>query len=77
MGISQVVEEASSQSLLPSDLPLPERVKQWIALFFAFEKPDIKEFEEVLNQKKRSSFVNVDMWHFQGQGRILYISYWY
>ena len=56
MGISQVVEEASSQSLLPSDLPLPERVKQWIALFFAFEKPEIKDSEEVLKQNMSIKF---------------------
>lgn len=50
---SQVVEEAFSQSLFPYDLPLSERVKHWIAMFSELEKPEIKAFEEVLNQKKR------------------------
>eukprot|EP00253_Pinus_taeda_P014590 PITA_14590 len=50
---SQVVDVAFSQSLFPSDLPVPERVKHWIAMFSEFEKPEIKAFEEVLNQKKR------------------------
>eukprot|EP00253_Pinus_taeda_P035266 PITA_35266 len=50
---SQVVDEAFSQSLFPSDLPLSERVKHWTAMFSEFEKPEIEAFKEVLKQKER------------------------